>query len=56
MSDKINRLIACGFTTQNAEEIYFQYGVKGDWTGLESFIRGCELLYNDYKQYPKEEE
>lgn len=56
MSDKIKRLVDCGFTQKNAEDIYFKYGARGDWDALEDFIRGCELLYNDYKQYPKEEE
>lgn len=56
MSDKVKRLIACGFTENNAWNIYFQYGTLGDWDGLDRFIRWCELLYDDYKQYPKEEE
>lgn len=56
MSDKIKRLVACGFTQKNAEDIYFKYGARGDWDALEDFIRGCELLYNDYKQYPKEDD
>lgn len=55
VSDKIKRLIACGFTEKNAEDICFKYGARGDWDGLENFIRGCELLYDDRKEYPKEE-
>ena len=55
MSDKISRLVACGFTEKNAEDIYFEYGIRRDWDGLENFIRGCELLYNDRKEYPKED-
>ena len=56
MSDKIERLLACGFTKENAEDIYYKYGALGDWLGLEQYVRICELLYNDRKQYPKEEE
>lgn len=55
MADKVNRLIACGFTEQNALDIYYKYAARGDWDGLEKFIRSCELLYDDQKEYPKEE-
>lgn len=55
MSDKIKRLIACGFTEQNAVDAYNKYAFRGDWNGLENFVRSCELLYNDHKEYPKEE-
>lgn len=55
MSDKIKRLVACGFTEKNALEIYSRYSRREDWDGLERFTRECELLYNDYKEYPKEE-
>lgn len=55
MSDKVKRLVACGFTERNAWDIYYKYAAQGDWAALERFIRGCELLYNDHKEYPKEE-
>ena len=56
MSEIINRLIACGFTEKNAVDICCKYGAKGEWSALEDFVRGCELLYNDQKEYPKEDE
>lgn len=52
----IDRLIACGFTEGNAIDICYKYAANEDWAGLESYIRSAELLFDDRKQYPKEEE
>lgn len=54
MPDEIRRLISCGFTAKNAEDIYSKYEAKNDWNGLSDFVRTCELLYDDRKEYPKE--
>ena len=56
MTEKIRRLVDCGFSEKTAIKIFETYYDRKDLNGLESFIRECELLYNDYKEYPKEEE
>lgn len=52
----IERLVDCGYTEENAIQICRRYADKGDWIGMESFMRLNELLYNDIKQYPKEDD
>lgn len=48
----VNRLIACGFSEAEAEEIYFRYAALQDWGGLEKYVRAIELYYDDRKEFP----
>lgn len=55
VGETIERLINCGFTEENAVSAFHMYAVRQDWEGLEKLLHNAELIYNDYKEYPKEE-
>lgn len=50
----IDRLVKCGFTESNAVDICMRYASGNRWDDLEDYVRGNELLYNDWKQYPSD--
>lgn len=47
MEDYISRLIACGFSEDNAKAIYKAYKSKNDKIGLIQFIANAEKLYKE---------
>lgn len=47
------RLMACGYTKENATEAVNRY--KDDPDHLEWFVSVNESLYDDRKEYPKED-
>lgn len=55
MDEFIDCLIACGFTERNAVTIVYQYAARDDWDGLKDLIRRAEILYDDRKEYSKED-
>lgn len=48
----VSRLVKCGFTQSNAEDVCMRYAADNRWDDLEDYIRGNELFYNDQRQYP----
>ena len=50
-SELVKRLVACGWTASSAEDICQRYAAAGDFSGLETFIKQMELLYDDRKEY-----
>ncbi len=48
----VQRLVNCGWTETNAIDTCMYYAAKGDWDGLEKYIRECELMYDDRREYP----
>jgi hypothetical protein len=50
-SELVKRLVACGYTASSAEDICQRYAAAGNFSGLETFIKQIELLYDDRKEY-----
>lgn len=49
------RLVKCGFTTKNAQNVCDQFLARYAADELEHFVRTTELIFDDRKEYAKED-
>lgn len=55
MDDKQSRLMMCGFTENNAKQVCDKYRNAGDDYGLERYVRFTELIFDDRREWSREE-
>lgn len=55
MDEKVERLVRCGFNPQNAEQICDKYRSARDEYGLEKYVRFTELIFDDRREWSREE-
>lgn len=48
MDENINRLVKCGYSEKNAEQICRNFEIDRDDYGLERYIRFAELVLSDW--------
>lgn len=50
-TELVERLIACGFSREKAEEVCRRHFSGGNYSELEALVRRAELFYDDRKEY-----
>lgn len=55
MDEKVHRLVMCGFTPKNAERVCEKYRNEKDEYGLEKYVRFTELVFDDRREWAREE-
>lgn len=49
------RLVKCGFTTKNAQSVCDQFMAQYGEGKLERYVRATELIFDDRREYIKED-